>query len=231
MRPARVRGEPGDGSHIVGRLRLAARRVRAGTRARDLWYLGVVLATSAGVVGAVRALGLRIQHTPSLPVGLYRTVAGTPDPGSVALWCLPRAIAVLGRERGYLAAGACDGKSEPVGKIVLAVAGDTIRYSAGGIVLNGCAVPNTRPLPRDSRGRRLAHVPFGTYVLRVGEAWIWSPFSLASYDSRYFGPIPLSGFVSRVTPVWTTARVKTTPWRSARSQCALPVMLQTHGNT
>lgn len=180
-------------------------------RVRDLWSLAVALATLAGVVAIVRAFGLRIQHTASLPVGIYRTVAGAPVRGSVGLWCLPRAIAVAGRERGYFAAGSCDGETEPVGKGILGVAGDTIHYSEGGVTLNGCTVPNSRPLARDSRGRRLPHVPFGTYVLRAGEVWIWSPFSPASYDSRYFGPIPTSGFISLVTPVWTKSTVSRWP--------------------
>jgi len=54
---------------------------------------------------------------------------------------------------------------------------------------------------RESRARgRL----FGTYVLRAGQVWLWSPFSSASWDSRYFGPIGAAGLVSLVTPVWTT---------------------------
>ena len=191
-------------------------------RARDLWYLAVVLAALVGVVAAVRALGFRIQHTASLPVGLYRTVAGTPGRGSIGLWCLPRAIAIVGRERGYLAAGPCYGETEPVGKVVLGVAGDTIRYSEGGVTLNGCTVPNSRPLAHDSRGRRLPRVPFGTYVLGAGEVWIWSPFSPASYDSRYFGPVPTSGFISLVTPVWTKSTRSRWPARARdvrRTRC------------
>lgn len=209
MRPARrelgtvtvsrdVRSIPRAG--IVRQLHRSVRR----TRRSDVYRLGLVLALLAGTVAAVRGAGLRIQHTPSLPMGLYRTVAGAPVRGAIGLWCLPVATATAGRTLGYLAAGSCAGGTEPLGKIVLGVAGDTIRYGPAGVVLNGRVIPNTRPLTRDSRGRLLAHVPFGTYVLRTGEVWVFSPFSSASWDSRYFGPIPTSALSSLVTPVWTT---------------------------
>lgn len=165
--------------------------------------LGFVLALLAAIVAGVHGAGLRIQHTPSLPMGLYRTIDGAPDRGTIGMWCLPPTVAAGGRALGYLAAGSCADGTEPLGKIVLGIAGDTIRYGAAGVVLNGRLVPNTRPLARDSQGRALAHAPFGTHVLRAGEVWLWSPFSAASWDSRYFGPIPTAALVSLVAPVWT----------------------------
>lgn len=137
-------------------------------------------------------------------MGLYRTIDGAPDRGTIGMWCLPTTVAAGGRALGYLAAGSCADGTEPLGKIVLGVAGDTLRYGADGIVLNGRTIPNTRPLERDSRNRPLEHVPFRTYVLRAGQVWLWSPYSVASWDSRYFGPIGTSGLVSLVLPVWTT---------------------------
>ena len=177
------------------------------SRGANLFRLGLVLALFAAIVVAVHGAGLRIQHTPSLPMGLYRTIDGTPDRGTIGMWCLPPATAAAGRALGYLAAGSCAAGTEPLGKIVLGVAGDTIRYGAAGVVLNGRAIPNTRPLARDSRRRPLAHVPFDTYVLRAGQVWLWSPFSSGSWDSRYFGPIGTSGLVSLVMPIWTTQYV------------------------
>lgn len=206
MTPVVRRRAEGSTSLLAGRA--STRRRLYGARwldrhGSDLRRSIVVLAALAAIAAGVRGSGLRIQHTASLPRGLYRTVAGTPDRGTIGLWCLPPAAAAVGRARGYLAAGACPDGVEPLGKIVLGIAGDTILYRPDGVTLNGRAIPNTRPLARDSRGRPLGRVPFGTYVLRTDEVWVWSPFSAASYDSRYFGPIPTSGFMSLVTPVWT----------------------------
>ncbi len=175
-------------------------------RGPSLRRLALILALLAAIVTGVHGAGLRIQHTPSLPKGLYRTIDGAPDRGTVGIWCLPPATAAVGRALGYLAAGSCPHGTEPLGKIVLGVAGDTIQYGATGVVLNGRAIPNTRPLARDSRNRPLSHVPFGTYVLRNGQVWLWSPFSTASWDSRYFGVISTAELVSLVMPLWTARR-------------------------
>jgi len=89
--------------------------------------------------------------------------------------------------------------------MVLAVAGDTVRLDHNGVTINGRQAPNTRPLARDAAGRRLTPAPYGTYVLRDGQAWLWSPYSYRSFDSRYFGPVPRRGLVSVLRPVLITA--------------------------
>lgn len=104
----------------------AARRdtrtvMSAATRhsARALRRLALILVLLAEMVGAVHVLGLRVQHTASLPLGLYRTIGGAPARGTMGMWCLPRSIAAAGRTLGYLSAGSCVGGTEPIGKMVL----------------------------------------------------------------------------------------------------------------
>lgn len=189
--PAGRRGAPGRRLYLT---RSAARRLVA------------VFALLSAAVAAVRGAGLRVQHTASLPTGVYREVAGGAARGTVGMWCPPLAAARTARARDYVARGACPGDVEPLGKLVLGVAGDTIHYGPAGVTLNGRAVPVSRPLAADSKGRALAHAPFGPYVLRAGQVWVWSPFSPASFDSRYFGPLPASALVSRVVPLWTARR-------------------------
>jgi conjugative transfer signal peptidase TraF len=156
------------------------------------------------VVLLVSAAGFRIQHSASLPRGLYRDIAGVEPPaGAIAVWCLPAATARWARMRGYIGAGECPGGTEAIGKVVLATAGDTITFSSGGVTLNGRIVPGTRPLAHDARGRSIPHVPFGTYLLRPGEVWLWSPYTPRSFDSRYFGPLSTRALVTLVRPVWT----------------------------
>jgi type IV secretory pathway protease TraF len=101
--------------------------------------------------------------------------------------------------------------------VVLAVAGDTVRFGPPGVVVNGSPIPNTRPLARDGRGRPLMPARYGVYVLGAGEVWLWSPFAVSSYDSRYFGPVPVGGLVSRVRPVLTAA--DWTPWVAPGAPC------------
>jgi conjugative transfer signal peptidase TraF len=170
---------------------------------RSLVQLVGVLAGLGAVAAGIRASGLRVQHTGSLPRGLYRTVTGLPARGTVGMWCLPETTARWALAHGYLHGGGCPGHTEPVGKVVLAVAGDTVRVGADGVRLNGRPVPGTRLMVRDAAGRVVPHAPFGVYPLPPGWVWLWSPYTERSFDSRYFGPVPTGALVSLVRPLWT----------------------------
>lgn len=157
-------------------------------------------------------IGLRFMLTPSLPLGIYRTVNGPPARGVIVMACLPRRVARLALQRGYLWHGDCPGGAVPLGKVVLAVGGDTVTLGTQGISVNGRAVPNSHPHERDQRGRLLEHYPYGSHVLGPGELWLFSPYHPLSFDSRYFGPIPSNAVLSRLAPLWTSPQL--TPLRS-----------------
>ena len=148
--------------------------------------------------------GLRFQFTASLPQGIYRVVEGVPERGAVVMACLPSPVARLALDRRYVWPGSCPGGEAPIGKVVLAVGGDTVRVGREGLSLNSRGVSNSRPLERDSRGRVLDHYPFGTHVVKPGQLWLFSPHHPLSFDSRYFGPIPESTVISRLVPLWTS---------------------------
>jgi conjugative transfer signal peptidase TraF len=160
----------------------------------------VVCAATAMTIGASRTL--RINFTSSLPRGIYHTVAGPPSRGAIVIACLPSAIGEFARSRGYLWRGDCPGGAAPVGKVVAAVAGDTVVAREEGLIVNGYPVKNTRVLTRDSRGRPMRHFPYAIYVLAPGEVWLTSSYNLGSFDSRYFGPIGTRAVRSRIAPLW-----------------------------
>lgn len=144
---------------------------------------------------------LHVNFTSSLPLGVYRRVPGAPVRGDLVVICLPRAIGEFARSRGYVWRGGCPGEAAPVGKLVLALAGDTVVETPGGLFLNGRAVPNSGVVSRDSRGRPIPHFPFGRYVLKPDQVWLFSPFHPMSFDSRYFGPLSAGLVRTRITPV------------------------------
>ena len=149
---------------------------------------------------------IRVNYTRSLPIGVYRTVrAGSVARGSIVLVCLPEAIARYALERAYVWRGACPGRASPIGKLVLAIEGDTVVVTKAGLRLNGQLVPHTQPVETDSEGRAVSHYPFGVYVVARNEVWLYSPYHRRSFDSRYFGPVPVSSLRSRMMPLWTTA--------------------------
>ena len=147
--------------------------------------------------------GLRVNLSGSMPIGLYRVRSGPPVKGAMVLACLPADVAVFARSRGYVPNGRCPGSTAPIGKVVLAMAGDSVEVTAEGLLLNGRPVRNTRPLAVDAAGRSLRRFPDGTYIVAQDEVWLYSPYSTRSFDSRYFGPLHVSSIRSRVLPLWT----------------------------
>jgi conjugative transfer signal peptidase TraF len=148
--------------------------------------------------------GLRLNLTGSLPVGLYVTAPSLPVRGALVLVCLPAKVAAFARERGYVPPGEeCSNGIAPIGKPVAAIAGDTVAVTPGGLVVNGVAVPNSRALATDRKGRPLASVRVARWVVQSGTIWIVSSYSRFSFDSRYFGPIEVRQVRATLHPLWT----------------------------
>lgn len=152
---------------------------------------------------AAYQLGFRFNLSPSIAPGVYRVTDGPIQRGVTIIVCLPRALSALAREREYISAGSCADGNAPIGKRVAATAGDTVDVSSAGIAVNGRLMPNTQPLASDRDGRTLPRIAHGRYRVPVGEVWLLSTFSPRSFDSRYFGPVPLTHVVNRVRPVLT----------------------------
>ena len=174
---------------------------------QDLLTLAAVLGLFALVVTLLDHAGFRVQHTASLPKGIYQVVPSDSPaellrPGAIGLWCLPPRTARWAAARGYLRPGSCATGVEPLAKVVLAMEGDTVDFDSRGVRVSDRPIANSKPLGRDVAGRALPLTPYGRYVLRAGEAWIWSPYSARSFDSRYLGPLSGSALVAIVRPVW-----------------------------
>lgn len=162
--------------------------------------------TALLVVSAVHgssALDVRLNWTSSAPIGLYRKVAGPPRRGDLALVCLPAGLESFGRSRGYLWAGSCPGGSSPILKQVVALPGDEIDVQKRSVAVNGRLLDCSELHDVDSLGRPLDHVPLGPRKVSPGEAWVVGVRRERSWDSRYFGPIPVSSIVGVTRPMLT----------------------------
>jgi conjugative transfer signal peptidase TraF len=162
------------------------------------------LASAVALLAAGRLAGLRLNLTGSLPVGLYVAARGAPARGRLVLVCLPPRVAALARARGYVPrGGACPGGLAPIGKRVVAVAGDTVDITTHGLSVNGVPIPSSQALAKDRRDRPLPHVPMGRYVVRPGTVWIVSSYSPFSFDSRYFGAVESADVHASIRRLWT----------------------------
>jgi conjugative transfer signal peptidase TraF len=160
---------------------------------------GGVLIGTFQLCGWVR---LRINTSPSLPVGLYIT-SSEPEANLVE-FCPAEPFASLAISRGYRDRGACHDGATPLLKPIVAQAGDVVEISRQGIAVNGRHLPNTAPRTADTHGRPLPHWPPGRYVVAPNTVWVASSYEARSFDSRYFGPIPTHSIRDHVRPLLTT---------------------------
>ena len=161
-------------------------------------------ALAAIPIAASPALPFRINWTRSMPLGLYRVRPAEIHSGSRVLVCLPEGIARVGRERGYLPQGSCPSGASPVLKVIAALPADRVELRIDSVVVNGVATAATRLRERDGRGRSLAHAPLGVSRVPDGEVWLLGLRPDRSWDSRYFGPVPLASILGSAEPILTS---------------------------
>lgn len=154
--------------------------------------LGVVV----GIFQTFRLCGIRINTSPSLPVGLYLVTADTR--ANLVEFCPAEPFATLALRRGYRDRGVCTDGGAPLLKPVVAAAGDFVELSTLGISVNGVLLPKTAPLSKDAKGRVLEAWPSGRYPVAPGTVWVSSSYDPRSFDSRYFGPIPTTAIRHRL---------------------------------
>jgi conjugative transfer signal peptidase TraF len=149
-------------------------------------------------------VGLRINTSPSLPIGIY---IKTSDPtADLVEFCPAEPYAHFAIVRGYRDAGNCDDGGAPFLKPVIAQSGDLVEVSPGGISVNGKLIRNTAPISADSKGRPLVAWPAGRSVVPTDSIWVASSFHPKSFDSRYFGPVPASTIRDYLRPIITFGR-------------------------
>ena len=149
----------------------------------------MAVAILVGVIVAY-STGIRFTLTPSMPIGFYRLVDEPLLKGAMVTFCPPAWAADFAFKRGYLRRGPCEGGTEPLGKYILAVPGDTLGARPEGLTLNGAAIPASSIYWRDRLGRELMHIPFEEYVIGPDSLFLFSGHHPRSFDSRYFGPVP-----------------------------------------
>jgi conjugative transfer signal peptidase TraF len=161
--------------------------------------VGVVLTTVGLAFAASAAFGIRLNTTMSEPVGLYLRTSDAAAP--LVEFCPPEPFAQLSRDRGYRSPGTCPDGAAPLLKAVVARPGDAVELSTSGIAVNGRLLVNTAPRAVDSAGRKLTSWPFVRYVVQPGTVWVASVYHPRSFDSRYFGPIPMTAIRNHLEPL------------------------------
>lgn len=173
---------------------------------RLVWFYRIssVSLFALGFIVLLGGQGLRVNVTPSEPLGIWRIVK--PDRpilvGDLVFICPPDTDAMReARTRGYLRFGLCDGWVAPLIKTVVATSGQAIE-TADDVRVDGRQVPHSRVARVDGQGREMERYDGG--VVPPGTVFLHSEFP-SSFDSRYFGPLPMDGILGLAREVWTYA--------------------------
>jgi conjugative transfer signal peptidase TraF len=161
----------------------------------------VVVIVSAGTFQLCGLLGIRINTSPSLPVGLY--LVTTEGNANLVEFCPAEPFAALSLVRGYRRPGACQDGGAPLLKPIVAKCGDVVELSTRGIYVNGRLLANTVPLAEDTKGRPLKSWPLGHFEVAPATVWVASSYNSRSFDSRYFGPVSIMAIRNRVKVLLT----------------------------
>jgi len=153
-------------------------------------------------------LRITFNNTISEPMGFYRLgLVGKPHVGEMVTFCPDPDWAVmrLGKARGWLVSGSCPGNLAPFLKTIVAVAGQTVVYSANGVcIVGGECLPHSAPKARSWLGNTaIPHYPFGTYSIPRGMVWLYGTVSPWSLDSRYYGPVSMDRLLHSAQPLLT----------------------------
>lgn len=176
-------------------------------RLRTLWPVAAAAIVAAGI----ELRGLHIIRTESGPVGLWQRIDNpAPRRGDVIRFCMRSDHAALVTGRAYAGGrlgGDCPHDTWVLQKPVLAVPGDTLTHAPEALTVNGRPVPFSATRTRDSDGRSVPVAPYGTYVLRSGEYWVYSPYTERSFDSRNLGVVTRHQLRGGARPVliWLTS--------------------------
>lgn len=141
-------------------------------------------------------LHLRVVYnaSDSVPRGWYRIVTADSLPiGSIVLVTLPVGVATLAAQRGYLP------ERVPLLKRIAAVAPQQVCTAQQQVTIDAVVVATV--LAVDSQGRTLP-VWQQCRALREGELFLLSTTHPASFDSRYFGPVPITSMLGVAHPLW-----------------------------
>lgn len=164
--------------------------------------VGISLIVAAGI--GLWLAGYRINLTPSFPIGVWRKVHNfdpNRDLGKLVLISPVESQAFdLAKDRQYLQFGFSETSLQPLLKQVLGLPEDSVTVSENGVWIEGDYVLNSVPLKQDSKGRELTWA--ASQIIKDGWVWVMSTYSPKSFDSRYFGPLPMANIQAVMEPVW-----------------------------
>ncbi|MDD7805590.1 MAG: conjugative transfer signal peptidase TraF [Endozoicomonas sp. (ex Botrylloides leachii)] len=174
--------------------------VTAGWKTKVLFlFIGIFFLVS----GLAYIIGIRINNTASIPLGIYRLTEEKPVKGDYVMFCPPkRPVFDMALKRGYIDAGFCSGQYGHIMKRVLGVAGDHITVTPKAVTVNGHPIANSAQMAVD-----LGNSPMPVYqqpdITLGSDQFLLMGENPISFDARYFGLINRSQINGVIHPLFT----------------------------
>ena len=131
-----------------------------------LKYFSIALICLIAIGGICLVVGIKINTSKSIPLGIYRSSEGPVEKGDYVVFCPPSdPVFNMAKERGYLAGGLCPGGYGYMMKDVAGISGDIVAVKDDGVRVNGIMLPESKPLQADPAGRPLPHFQADSYTL------------------------------------------------------------------
>jgi len=146
-------------------------------------------------------LGIRINTSPSMPLGVYIKKFSAIQRGDIVAVCVDTRRRQFGLQRGYLKFGfGCDGV-RPLIKQIIAVPGDQVELTDQYLRVNQ-TIYFYRTFYQDSHGNPLPVFPRGIYQSQTNY-WLLGTHDPHSWDSRYWGPVDSKNIIENLHPLFT----------------------------
>jgi conjugative transfer signal peptidase TraF len=165
------------------------------TRSETLITMSIAIVVHAFSLCMKPAPRLLWNASESVPVGLYSVEVGDQlAVTNLVVAMPPNSLATFLNERGYVPLGV------PLIKRILALRGQSVCRNELVISVDGIAMGTA--LAHDRQDRPLP-VWQDCRAIAQDEVFLMNWDEPASFDGRYFGPIPLHAIIGRAKPLWT----------------------------
>lgn len=162
------------------------------------YCLGILSIAALLCIWFFYTVGIRINTSNSVPVGVYLTNDRPVLKGEYVMFCPNDSLLLKeAQSLGIIHAGFCAGHYGYLIKQVYAVAGDIVSSANQGVIVNGRLLPYSRPLAM------FPHWRARNYQLKDDELLVMTNQNPHSFDARYFGVISKSQIQAVLTPVMT----------------------------
>jgi conjugative transfer signal peptidase TraF len=165
------------------------------TRSVTLITLSIGIVAQAFSMWTKPAPRLLWNGSASVPIGLYSLESFDQLAVTNLVVALPpNSLAAFLAERGYVPLGV------PLIKRILALRGQSVCRNELVVSVDGIGMGMA--LARDRQGRPMP-VWQGCRAIAQDEVFLMNWDEPASFDGRYFGPIPFRAIIGRAKPLWT----------------------------